>query len=190
MPVLGTGSGRYIRRPLLAIKAPIRALQLPQEQQATGPRWTLSLPQTIILNCHKKKYCTIILYERLQMEGKFALVCDILGRQGFADLRDKFYGQQFLAAEKTLTWSHPQGHLFLPPFVQIFQNSQTDLKTGLQMFPSSFAAQTWPSMECKAEHIWGPTNCFCRAFLGCGVCGIGIAVLRKWFHGLRIWILC
>ena len=76
------------------------------------------------------------------MEGKFALVCDILGRQGFADLRDKFYGQQFLAAEKTLTWSHPQGHLFLPPFVQIFQNSQTDLMTGLQMFPSSFAAQT------------------------------------------------
>ena len=76
------------------------------------------------------------------MEGKFALVCDFLGRQSFADLRDKFYGQQFLAAEKTLTWSHPQGHLFLPPFVKIFQNSQTDLKTGLQMFPSSFAAQT------------------------------------------------
>ena len=46
------------------------------------------------------------------MEGKFALVCDFLGRQSFADLRDKFYGQQFLAAEKTLTWYHPQGHSF------------------------------------------------------------------------------
>ena len=76
------------------------------------------------------------------MEGKFALVCDFLGRQSFADLRDKFYGQQFLAAEKTLTWYHPQGHLFLPPFVQISEHSQSDLKTGLQMFPSSFAAQT------------------------------------------------
>ena len=76
------------------------------------------------------------------MEGKFALVCDFLGRQSFADLRDKFYGQQFLAAEKTLTWYHPQGHVFLPPFVQISEHSQSDLKTGLQMFPSSFAAQT------------------------------------------------
>ena len=76
------------------------------------------------------------------MEGKFALVCDFLGRQSLADLRDKFYGQQFLAAEKTLTWYHPQGHLFLPPFVQISEHSRSDLKTGLQMFPSSFAAQT------------------------------------------------
>ena len=76
------------------------------------------------------------------MEGKFALVCDFLGRQSFADLRDKFYGQQFLAAEKTLTWYHPQGHVFLPPFVQISEHSRSDLKTGLQMFPSSFAAQT------------------------------------------------
>ena len=79
------------------------------------------------------------------MEGKFALVCDFLGRQSLADLRDKFYGQQFLAAEKTLTWYHPQGHLSLPSFVQIFEQPQTDLKT-CKCFPQVLLH--------KLDHPW------------------------------------
>ena len=188
MPVLGTGRIRYIRRPVLAIKAPIRALQLPREQQATGPRWTLSPPQTIILNRHKQ-----ILYNHFVREVTN-------GRKVCLSLR---FSQEtgFSRPEGQVLWAtiscRRENSYLVPspgtPFPTTFSANiwtTSNWSQDLQMFPSSFAAQTWPSLECKAGHIWGPTNCFCRAFLGCGVYGIGIAVSRKWFHGLRIWILC
>ena len=51
-------------------------------------------------------------------------------------------GNNFLPPRKLLPGTIPRDTLSLPSFVQMFEHSQTDLKTGLQMFPSSFAAQT------------------------------------------------
>ena len=108
MPVLGTGSGRYIGRPLLAIKAPIRALQLPQEQQATGPRWTLSLPQTIILNCHKKNivqsFCTRG-YKWKESLPKFAIFS---GDKVLPTWGTSFMGNNFLPPRKLLPGPIPR----------------------------------------------------------------------------------